>query len=234
MGAAARGLLSVTATLGLTFAFGDVLNLSTGIDTTGSGCDAHWTVSATLQPGEAAFVEPPDMPFVTACPGDAAQVVTSTDADWFSPLPTNTSASSWIARNANITANGDDNYLISFWLDSAAGDSLNGFAAIEDLGVIYLNGHRITNGITWQTLQPVSYVSHRVNDYFQAGWNTLIVQIAESDNWKESVRFQGTVTGAGASFSDPPAVPEPSFAAPLLLVGLVAVPLALRRRRASA
>src|SRR5215469_16771494 len=117
-------LLCLTVSLGLTWAFGDVLNLSTGIDTTGPGCDVHWTVSATPTS---------DVPFVTACPGNAAQVVTSTDPDFFHDWVANTPDSSWIARIAGIIENGDNNYSVNFWLDSASGDMLSGVAAVDNV-----------------------------------------------------------------------------------------------------
>ena len=195
-------LLAGAASLvfGLPALFGGTLNLSTGLDSGGSlittdlGCDAHWVQVA----GPTA-----------ACANSAAQVVMSSDAGWFGGWIANGPNSNWITSNASTTANGSPlpGYSVTFFLDNTSGASLSGSWTIDDQGAISLNGNPIGSlgGGNWGSLSSVSASSG-----FAVGANTLRIAMSSSDNFLEGVRFEGSVTGPGASLSPShPAVPEP-------------------------
>jgi hypothetical protein len=231
--------LCLLVSVGLTLAFGDVLttlNLSTGFNTNGDlittdlGCDAHWTWGGSFN-GDT-------NPDPNPC-GVAAQVVMQTDPDWYpggGQLP-NSSGSEWIARDATTRHNGDDTYSVFFYLANDAGAVLSGQWSAEDLGAIYLNGHIIVeSGANFSIFASTSACAPPAPKGcfypdLQNGLNTLTISILESNDSWEGVRFQGTVTGIGASFvppSDPPTpVPEPTYWG---VLGVMAAAVCLSRR----
>lgn len=206
-----------------TTAFADILNLSTGLDsggnliTTDLGCDAHWSQTAGPAP---------------ACAGSKAQAVQSNDLDWSRSWLADGPDSDWITSNATVWTNGNPlpTYQIQFYLSDTVGASFSGSWTIDDAGSISLNGHQIGSlGIvSWGSLTPIGGTP---SADLVAGLNTLSISLSISDNFLEGVRFQGLVSGDGASFTAP--VPEPSslvlFAAVVAGLGIAA----LRRRRAS-
>jgi hypothetical protein len=199
-------------------AFSGTLNLSTGLDTSGNvittdhGCDAHWvqTVGPAL-----------------ACAGGAstgpAQVVLPSDPD---SLGSNDSNSAWITSDASTTQNGSPlpTYKVTFYITSTTSASLSGSWSSDDGGTIMLNG------MVLGTRSGASYnnpVSDSNSLDFLIGANTLTIQMIDSDNFHEGVRFNGSLTAEGASFSRSGGVPEPSS---VLLLLLGAGGLVLRRR----
>ena len=210
-----RCVLCLIVALSAPAAFAGTLNLSTGLDSSGNrittdlGCDAHWVAIAGPS---------------TACAGSAAQVVMWGDPDWFGGWVGSGPNSDWITSNAGTQQNGSPlpSYMIQFYLASTTGASLSGSWTIDDEGTISLNGNQLNylpSGY-WGSLNPVSASSSD----FVPGLNSLVISMTSSDNYLEGVRFEGSVTGEGASF-----VPEP-VSAVMLLTGVGSLFLGLRRR----
>jgi len=206
-----RHLLLLAVGIGGSLAFGDTINLSTGLDASGNlittdlACDAHWTVDG-----------------IGACSPNA-QVVMSEDQDWSTPWVPDGPQSNWIARNAGQKyGNGFNTYSVQFFLPTTAGASLNGEWTIDDIGTISLNGHLLgfLPDVSWGSLFPVSAPASD----FVTGVNTLSISITLSDIYLEGVRFQG-----GVSFTP---VPEPPSRL-LLLAGLGIMAIIVRLRRSS-
>jgi hypothetical protein len=183
------------------------ISLSTGLDGTGNvqsssgALDANWNVSS--QP---------------------AQVVTSSSADYWFIWPANDSRSSWIARDASNSNNGTGIYTRTF--DLAGLDlstvSISGHWAVDDEGTLSLNGHQIGayqphDG--WQNWATQTFSVNNSSSWFNQGVNSLVLTIANTDNFFEGVRLEGALTAL--------AVPEPGSIA---LVSSVALLSILRRR----
>ena len=114
-------------------AFADTLNVATGLDnnynliTQDGGYDAHWTV----QQANDQYTP--------------AQVVMPGDADWYGGWLPNGPNSNWIARNAFNCCNGGGSYTFSttFYAADPSAASITGAWAIDDGGVLQLNGQTI-------------------------------------------------------------------------------------------
>lgn len=214
-------LLLSAVSLCTPFTFAGTLNLSTGLDagsnliTTDLGCDAHWTQTAGPAP---------------SCANSKGQVVMTSDADWYGGWLADGSSSNWITSNAQTTANGSPlpSYQIQFYLTNTVGATFSGSWAIDDVGTISLNGTQIAalGSGAWGGLSPIG--GNPAAD-LQAGLNTLTITMTNSDDFLEAVRFEGSVTGNGASFSAPSGVPEPASVL-LLLTGAGALLTGLRRK----
>jgi hypothetical protein len=212
------GVLFLTALAASTFtaASAATLNLSTGLDsnanliTTDLGCDANWV--QTSGPSD-------------SCAGNAGQVVMSGDPDWYGGWVADGPNSNWITSDASRTGNGAPlpvTYEVSFYLADTAGASLSGSWTVDDGGEISLNGTQLQSlgDGNWSSLSPLTTDTTDL----VAGLNTLSISITDSDDYLEGVRFEGSVTGDGASF----VTPEPGS---LTLLGLGALALGLMRRR---
>lgn len=205
--------LAVLALSTFTVASAGTVNLSTGLDSNGNlitadgGCDANWVQTA----GPA-----------NACGGNG-QIVTPGDADWYGGWVGNGPNSDWITSTAAVTANGSPlpTYQISFWLDDTTGAALSGSWTVDDAGYIALNGTTIGSEGDGNWTQLNTLTTNSAN--LVAGWNSLAITMTDSDNFLEGVRFEGSVTGDGASLA-----PEPGT---LALFGLGTLGLGLMRRR---
>ena len=149
------------------------------------------------------------------------------DADWFGGWAADGPDSNWVTQNAQRTNNGENlpiTYSVQFYLADTAAASLSGSWGIDDSGFISLNGHQLD-------AQGCCGFPHTVGDSvvsdFNAGLNTLSIVMTGSDDFLEAVRFEGAVTGDGATFS---ATPEPATV--LLVLGAISG-CAARRRRAT-
>jgi hypothetical protein len=189
------------------------ITISTGLDALQNplgdgGCDAHWTVSGSA-----------------ACGGGAAQVVLSSDADWYSGWAANTSSSQWITRNASVTPNGSPLpvFTLNFFLSDPTGASLTGSYSNDDGVIIALNGDTLATVGNTYALTSLGTVSTG----FLSGWNSFTMTMTSSDNFLEGVRFEGTITGAGASFTGA-GVPEPGTYS-MLLAGVAGLWFGRRR-----
>lgn len=218
-------LLCVLMILGATAAFGGTLNLSTGFNALGSiistdrGCDAHWTVTG---------------PTNISCTGSAAQVVLSGDNDYYSGWSGNTSSSDWVAADSAIQYGFSPlpTFTESFYLTDTTGATITGSVEADEDATVYLNGNAIAalSGNTWGAFTAISAGSQ---SFLVAGLNTLTVTFTHNDN-TDGMRFQGSVTGDGATFVGA-ATPEPISSALLLLgLGALAARKRIRRRNDSA
>ncbi len=184
-----------------TAAFADTVNVATGLDsnynliTTDGGYDAHWLVQQSNN---------------QYTPG---QVVMPGDPDWYGGWLANGPNSNWIARDAFNCCNGPAPYTFytTFYAPDPSQASITGAWAIDDAGVLQLNGQTIdTQGSgQWGSLHNFSVSG---SSWFVEGLNTLSITLTSSDNNLEAVRLEGAATGVTT-------VPEPtSFI--MLLSGL--------------
>ncbi len=210
-------LFAFVAALSSWTAYGSSINVSTGLDasntliTTGGTSDAHWTVQEA-----------------DGTTG-AAQVVTPSNADWWnapgSGWLANGPNSDWIARDANNAFNGLGPYTFTTTFDltgaNLATEALTGSWAVDDSGVLALNGNTIATltrapGMYpgyWTSLTPFSASGASM---FVNGINTLTITLTTDNGW-DGVRLEGSVGTASA-------VPEP---ATWMLLGIGAAGLML-------
>jgi hypothetical protein len=198
-------VLALSIVLGIP-AFGDTLNLSTGV--TGG---ATYTVAEN-----------------GGATGTAA-LVTSSDADWYGGWVANSSTSAWIAYDpTNCCDNGVGDYSTTFTLTSGdlSSVALSGSWTLDDSGELLLNGNVIgTLGSgNWGSLTAFSVAAGSSD--FVLGTNTLSIDITNSDNYLEGVNLEGSLTGYTAPTSP---TPEPSSVL-LLCVGFVGLFLLSRKR----
>lgn len=197
------------------------LNLATGLDasntliTTGGESDAHWMVdnpqgSSTTTPAQTVY---PNNPNWGA-------------GGWLANGPNST----WIARNANTTANGLGTYS-RYPFDLTGVDlstvSITGSWAIDDTGILALNGQQIASlgAGAWGGLTPFSLAAgSSTAALLNQGQNQLTIQIlSPTDNYIEGVRLEGTLTGTS--------VPEPSPILGILALGTLGAGATLKRKR---
>ena len=190
-------------------AFGDTLNLSTGVSE-----GATYTV-----------VEQNSYNFDATA---IASVVTPSDPDWSTVWIANSASSAWIAYDPDHCCdNGDGDYSTTFVL--TPGDvstvALSGFWTLDDIGSLYLNGHLIASlgDASWGKLRAFNVPAGSSD--FVVGANTLSIDITLSDSFLEGVNLNGSLTGYTP-------VPEP-FSIGLLIVG-AGMLLAFARRHRSA
>jgi hypothetical protein len=161
------------------------INVATGqnaegvIQTSGDLPDANWTVSNANTYKDAPIA-------YTVAPGDS---------DWYGLWLGNNSSSSWIAANPdNLYGNGDMIFTLKFNLtgyNAADASLVGGLATLDDIGDVLLNGHEI-GSVAYNTFNSLHTLSSGAGD-FVSGWNTLTIQITESDNLYEGGRLQGMV-----------------------------------------
>jgi hypothetical protein len=192
-------------------AFGGSLNVSTGLDgsgnliTTDLGCDAHWTTQ-----------------FAGACGNGIAQVVMSSDPDWYSGWAVDGPNSNWVTVNASVTNNGvpAPNYSLVFYLTDTIGATLSGVWGVDDNAQFFVNGNLLdTEGCC-----SFTHSFSVPNADLLSGANTITLATFGSDSFLEAVRVEGTLIGDGASFTS---APEPGT---LALIG-AALALIARRLR---
>jgi hypothetical protein len=207
-----RRVLFATLLLALAFrpAEADEFVLSTGLDptnnliSTGGVSDSRWQAAST---------------------GNFAQSVYPGNADWGGAAwLANGPNSAWIAKDASSSTGNTDTYtttfdLTGYILSSAA---LQGSWTLDDAGTISLNGNSLgsLNAGDWGSLHSIGTVTSG----FVQGVNTLSIQITQSDNFLEGVRFEGSVTAAQSS------VPEPGPLTLAALAGSLGLAQAIRRR----
>ena len=159
-----------------------------------------------------------------------AQVVTPSDADYFSGWVPNDANSSWVAYDPNNCCDsGYGTYSTTFDLTGydLSTVSLNGSWTVDDAGSIFLNGNllgTLDDGY-WTALYPIGSIP---TSDFNQGSNTLTIQITDSDNILEGVRMEGSVSG------DMSTVPEPSSFLLLMIVLATVIGFVERRRRSVA
>jgi hypothetical protein len=137
-----------------------------------------------------------------------AQVVTSSDADWYGGWVADSSSSDWIAFDPfNCCDNGLGTYSTTFSLN--AGDistaAISGSWTLDDSGSLYLNGNLVgslSDG-NWGSLTAFSVAAGSSD--FVLGTNTLSLEITDTDQVLEGVNLQGSLTGVTT------ATPEPSM-----------------------
>jgi hypothetical protein len=222
------------------------INLSTGqnplgtLSTTDGACDAQWTVVNNNPAGTAGANTPYGC--TSPAPPNPAQMVFSGDSDWYGGwVPDGTSngctftgcsstGSNWVGLNSGYTANGYGTYSVNF---SLAGLNLStvdiaGGWTLDDSGSLYLNGCLIeTSGDGgWGSLQAFSITTSSNPGCINAGSNTLMAVIQDTDDYLEGVNVDATVTGSTGS-----ATPEPGSLL-LLASGFLGVGGFLRRKLA--
>jgi hypothetical protein len=177
------------------------INVSTGLDASdnlllASGLpDAHWVAT---NPGG----------------GAPAQAVYPDSPDWYGGWLPNGPNSLWVARDASTSANGTGTYSTTFNLNGfdLSTVSLTGGWALDDSGIIALNGNTIgaLPAGAWGSLTPVTVAAGSPD--FVSGLNTLSITITDSDFFLEAVRFEGSVQGTQST-------PEPATLVSALLGG---------------
>jgi hypothetical protein len=187
---AAAGAVAFSVSLSTASAYS--VNLATGLDslgilqTSGGGTevDANWKLTAGG-----------NNPLDTGPYPKAAYVVGPGDADqgfgggWVPNGPN----SSWIAANPlDAGGNGLMTFTRMFYLSNpSAASIINGFATLDDSGVLTLNGNTLLDlpDGAWFSLSPFSATSSD----FVMGWNTLTIQVTDTDNFLEGARVEGTL-----------------------------------------
>jgi len=172
------------------------INVGTGLDVsnnliqTGGQNDAHRTVDNLATPAQTVY---PDNP------------------DWYGGWLANGPNSTWIARNANTSANGVGTYTRSFDLTGfdLSTVSIVGSWAVDDNGILALNGHQLAtlSAGAWGNLTPFSVDA--ASGFFHSGQNQLTIDIVNpTDNYLEGARLEGSLVGV--------AVPWETDALPLI------------------
>ena len=162
------------------------INLSTGLNSSNTLISANGAPDANWIVGEQAGGT------------GAAEVVTSTGADFYSGWIGDGPNSDWIARNANITNNGPAPYTFTRTFDltgyNLADVAISGAWTVDDGGTLNLNGHQIASlgSGNWGMLDSFSVPAG--SPYLNQGLNTLTITITESDDYLEGVNLEGNVT----------------------------------------
>ncbi len=154
-----------------------------------------------------------------------ASIVTPSNADWFGGWIANSSSSSWVAPDPNVTNNGPATYtfnlnfnLTGYNLSTVA---FNGAAwTIDDAGSLSLNGCTLSTlpSGDWGSLHMFSLGGCTFNQ----GANTLTATMTFDDQFLEGINLEGTITGTQST------TPEPSS---LILFGTSLLGLVPFRRR---
>ncbi len=179
-----------------------VINVSTGIDTsgnvilTGNTVDPHWSYYPTPgDSGETGFQYPGTQPL---------KVVASNNADWYGGWVANGPNSSWIAINPNSTSgNTFGFYSTPFVLPNPLPSGhlcLAGAMSHDDNGLLAVNGTAIMSdqGYTGGSLVPVNI---DITSEVVPGTNYLIFAFGSTDNSLEGLRLQAAVETCGASLT---------------------------------
>jgi|SRR5579862_9047382 len=181
----------------------DVINLATGLDSsgnvwaTGDGLDANWAVTSADDPENYG----------------SGYTVFPNNADWYGGWVANSTTSDWIAGNPNVTANGPLTATRTFSLDASqlAGATFADTAwTLDDGGTLTLNGHQLDalSGGNWGSLHSITIDP----SFLIAGTNTLTMQITDTDNFLEGERFEGTLTVQGRVLTPEPVTMSLGFA----------------------
>jgi hypothetical protein len=192
------------------------INLATGLNASGTvqlvggSVDANWIYNDS---------------YVSPTTGNA-EVVDSTDADWYGGWLPNGLDSSWIAPDPFIADNGPAPYTFTRTFDLTGYDlssvALSGLWTIDDEGTLALNGTTIATlgDGNWGSLNAFTVAG--TGAVFNQGLNTLTITMTYDDQYLEAVRLQGLVTGNQTT------IPEP---ATWVLFGLGAAAVGVLRRR---
>lgn len=155
-----------------------------------------------------------------------ASIVTPTDADWYGGWIANSSSSSWVAPNPNVTNNGPAPYTFNLAFN-LTGYNLSTVAftgaawTIDDAGILSLNGCGLSSvgDGGWGSLHTFSLGDCTFNQ----GANMLTATMTFDDQFLEGIDLQGSITGTQSS-----ATPEPSS---LILFGTSLLGLVPFRRK---
>jgi len=193
MGASPCALRGASLTIDLSTG----LNASGTVQTTGGASDANWQIN-----------------------GQPARVVVPGSGDWYPAWAANDSHSAWVAKDPNsATDNGLGIYARTFDLTGVdlSGISITGTWALDDQGVLSLNGHQIASQ-AWDGWYSWPNQTFSVTDesWFNSGLNTLTMEINNTDNFYEGVRLNATLTN----------VPEPGA---LVLLGSALLAMLVRQ-----
>jgi hypothetical protein len=161
--------------------------VSTGLDasgnliTTGDTIDPHWFVNGT---------------------STNAEVVASTNADWWSPWLANGPNSSWIAPNPDVAApptSGNTLTNTFNWSGSTTNVCLLGALGSDGYGTLNLNGQPLlTNFVAYS---PLTSFSVPISTSLVAGTNTLTLVWGSEYSANTGFRLQGSIQTCGASIT---------------------------------
>lgn len=207
-------IVALASALGAVAGAQNVINLATGLDssgnlqTAGDLLDANWTIVGGDNMKNGASV-------------GQAFTVDSTNPDWGAFWQTNGPNSSWIAQDPDNSANGNMTATRTFNLTSAqlaTATFANLGVSLDDQGYVTLNGITVVDNLSWGNSGALTTFSIDPSDLV-AGTNVLQIVEDNSDNNEEGVRFEGTVQS----------VPEPKS---IFVIGMgIAVLGFLKTRR---
>ncbi|MGD9506410.1 MAG: PEP-CTERM sorting domain-containing protein [Syntrophobacteraceae bacterium] len=179
-------VLCVAMGASVAFATTSTIDISTGVGLTTAGEeDANWTV------GGGFYSDWSERTTVAA-----AQLLTSSAANWYSSWEANSSSSAWIGVTADNTGNG---YLYSYQISFDLSDydlstvSISGKWAVDDAGVLMVNGRAIAYLDSAYSLQSFSLAVGSA--YLNEGINTITILMTSTDNYLEGARLEGEVSG---------------------------------------
>jgi len=210
LGVIFAGLLLVPS-----LAFANSINISsTGNGSTTDGAvDPNWTyTNGNSVTGQGLVANNPGVDFFAGAP----------------PWVADSTSSSWIVDNTANSQSGGGVLSFSTTFNLAGLDpltaSLSGAWAIDDTGVLQLNGHTIstlaTAGFSWDQLNAFS-VSGSSGD-FLPGLNVLTAVTTNNDNFFEGTNVQVSGTADALASTTPIPAALPLFASGLGLIGFFA------------